>query len=75
MNPDPEREVKIENVGVMDSYFDGASGVGAIVGLVRDSSKAVHIRNCYSSSYVGGSGLGLVGHHHGDSLTLELEIL
>jgi uncharacterized repeat protein (TIGR02543 family) len=71
-NPDPEREVKIENVGIVDSYFDGASGVGAIVGLVRDSSKAVHIRNCYSSSYVGGSGLGLVGHHQGDSLTLEL---
>lgn len=71
-NPDPDREVKIENVGVVDSYFDGAGGVGAIVGRVRDSSKAVHVRNCYSSSYVGGSGLGLVGHHHGDSLTLEL---
>ncbi|SMG37673.1 InlB B-repeat-containing protein [Fibrobacter sp. UWB13] len=72
MNPDPEREVKIENVGVMDSYFHGASGVGAIVGLVRDSSKAVHVRNCYSSSYILGSGAGLVGHHRGDSLTLEL---
>ncbi len=71
-NPDPEREVKIENVGVVDSYFDGASGVGAIVGLVRDSSKAVFIRNCYSSSYILGSNAGLVGAHRGDSLTLEL---
>lgn len=71
-NPDPEHEVKIENVGVVDSYFEGAGGVGAIVGRVRDSSKAVHVRNCYSSSYILGSDVGLVGLHQGDSLTLEL---
>ncbi len=71
-NLDPLHDVRIENLGIKDSYFNGLYAVGAIVGLVQDSSKTVVIKNCYSSSYVMGNfNVGLVGQNLGDSLVIE----
>ena len=71
-NLDPLHDVRIENLGIKDSYFNGSSSVGAIVGMVLDSSSTVVIKNCYSTSYVMGNFyVGLVGTNYGDSLVIE----
>ena len=70
---DSLREVKIENLGIEDSYLVGNQSAGALVGLVDAEHKGtVTIKNCHSSSYTSSwaSG-GLVGLHNGGNLVIE----
>lgn len=69
--PDESRQVKIENVGIEDSYFYIFGSVGSLVGSVKTKSKTVTIKNCHGSSYLYGGAGGLVGSHAGDSLGIE----
>ncbi len=70
---DSLREVKIENLGIEDSYLMSDNVAGAIVALVDANHKGtLSIKNCHSSSYVGSltSG-GLVGKLNGGNLVIE----
>ncbi|MBR5411687.1 MAG: hypothetical protein IK114_01415 [Fibrobacter sp.] len=70
---DSLREVKIENLGIEDSYLMSDNAAGALVGIVDiDHKGTLTIKNCHSSSYVGSfaSG-GLVGAHNGGNLVVE----
>lgn len=70
---DSLREVKIENLGIEDSYLMSDNAAGALVGIVNVEHKGtLAIKNCHSSSYVGSfdSG-GLVGAHNGGNLVIE----
>lgn len=70
---DSLREVKIENLGIEDSYLMSDNVAGAFVALVdADHKGTLSIKNCHSSSYVGSltSG-GLVGKLNGGNLVIE----
>ena len=70
---DSLREVKIENLGIEDSYLMSDNVAGAFVALVDANHKGtLSIKNCHSSSYVGSltSG-GLVGKLNGGNLVIE----
>ena len=69
-NPDASKELKIENVGIEDSYFYSFNGAAALINTIESESGAVTIKNCYSTSYVLGGG-GLVGDAKGTLLTIE----
>ena len=47
--------VEIKNLGVIDSFIQGSSQVGAILGGYNNSSNYITISNCYSTSTVVGS--------------------
>ena len=69
--PDQSHEVKIENVGIEDSYFYVYGTVGSLIGAVESKSKTVTLKKCYASSYLRGASGGLVGGNSGDSLRIE----
>lgn len=69
--PDQSHEVKIENVGIEDSYFYVYGTVGSLIGAVESKSKTVTLKKCYASSYLRGASGGLVGDNSGDSLRIE----
>ena len=69
-NPNASKGLKIENVGIEDSYFYSFNGAAALINTIESESGAVTIKNCYSTSYVLGGG-GLVGDAKGTLLTIE----
>ena len=69
-NPDASKELKIENVGIEDSYFYSSKGAAALINKIESESGAVTIKNSYSKSYVIGYG-GLVGDSYGNLLSIE----